>query len=89
VDDTTQSRENTSNFEAATHTQSSHTRRGVHIGYLISPHSSQCPHLLPRELMPREIRARQRVSQACIPCGQRKTKVDKSSICIVPTPLLQ
>jgi hypothetical protein len=25
--------------------------------------------------MPREIKARQRVSQACVPCGQRKTKV--------------
>jgi hypothetical protein len=26
-------------------------------------------------IMPRDIRARQRVSQACVPCGQRKTKV--------------
>jgi hypothetical protein len=80
VYDTAQSRENASNFEATIQTESSHTRRGVHIGYLISPHSSQCPHLLLRDPMPRETRARQRVSQACIPCGQRKTKVDNLTL---------
>jgi hypothetical protein len=33
VNDTAQSRGSTSNFETTLHTDSSHTRRGVHIGY--------------------------------------------------------
>jgi hypothetical protein len=35
--------------------------------------------------MPRDIRARQRVSQACVPCGQRKTKVSHAMWHIVAT----
>lgn len=42
------------------------------------PETRLCYMSIPRgdpRRMPREVKARQRVSQACIPCGQRKIKV--------------
>ena len=43
--------------------------------FVIESTSSHKWLLILRDAMPRDGRPRQRVSQACIPCGQRKTKV--------------
>lgn len=55
-------------------------RQQVTFAFVTASYSLSRARKLLRDLMPRDIRARQRVSQACVPCGQRKTKVSLASL---------